>query len=104
MIAPEENDGIVVESVSFEFLEDITDLFVHDGDVVVILCEVTAYDGCVRIVRRDLDPGGIMDCFVDAPALAFVRNGEKNGLSFGRSLFRQSPRLASQVVKGGLNW
>lgn len=76
MVAPEENDGTVGEAVSIEFVKDITYLFVHCSDVVVVLRKVAPDDGGIGIVRRDFDLCGIVDSFFDVPAFAFMSNGE----------------------------
>jgi hypothetical protein len=78
VVTPKENDGTVGEAVSIEFVKDITELFVHCSDVVIILCEVAPDDGGIGIVWRDFDLCGIVDSFFDVPALAFMRNGEVN--------------------------
>jgi hypothetical protein len=78
VVTPKENYGTVSEAVSFEFLEDIAELFIHGSDVVVVLCEVAPDDGGIGIIRRDFDLCGIVDSFFDFPAFAFMRNGEVN--------------------------
>ncbi len=76
MVAPEENDGTVGESVSIELVKDVTYLFVHCSNVVVVPGEVATDDGGIGIVRRNFDLCGIVDSFFYVPAFTFMRNGE----------------------------
>lgn len=78
MVTPKENDGTVSEAISFEFLEDIAELFIHGSDVVVVLCKVASDDVGIGIVWRNFDLCGNVDSFFDVPAFAFMRNGEVN--------------------------
>lgn len=99
VVAPEENDGFVGEAVGIEFFKDITYLFVHCSDVVIVFCKVAPDDGGVGIVRGDLYPCGIVDSFFDVPAFAFMGHGEiddgEKGCIFGAVLI--APVSASGV-------
>ena len=82
VIAPVEDDGVVGEPIGFELPEDLADLAVHVGDVVVHARELFADERRVGVVRRDHDARGICDerlpftCGARRKYLALVRHFE----------------------------
>ena len=76
VIAVVENDGVVGDSGSFQFLELSPDLSIHLGQLVMVLGPVFAHFGVVRMVGGHAHLGRIMNLDVGASAdLAFVAHG-----------------------------
>ena len=81
VIAPVEDDRVVGQPVVFELLQDLADLRVHVGDVVVDAGELFAHDRRVGVVRRHLELRRIGD-----ERLALARRARRKNLALVRHL------------------
>ena len=115
MVAPIEHDGVVGQAVFLQLAEDLADLAVHVGDVVVHPRELFADGGAVRVVGRHLDLRR-----VGHERLALARRARRKDLALVRDLEveHREERLAlvgaiapvrlvaqsSQIVNGVPNW
>ena len=76
VIRPIEDDGVVGEPVRFELVQNLADLPVHVGDVVVHARELLADERRIGVIRRDDDPCGICD-----ERLSFSRGARRENLA-----------------------
>ena len=60
MVAPEADYSILGQTGVFEFFQGRADLFVHEGNDIVVLGPVLADDWGIGIVRRECGLGGVV--------------------------------------------
>jgi len=72
VIAEEKNDRIFAEAGGFDFAQDFAETKIDDGNEVIVVREIAADDGSIRMIRRQGGFGGIVAMFGREDGSEFV--------------------------------